>query len=151
MRGILLFLTMALPATSQEFTVAALSRHVITNEGVITLAKAGFDELFIIDRIHTSRTHFDTTVEGLVALKQAGVSEDLIGVMAAHDIKIHPYVSPDAPMGPFSGLSTGSSAGSSPGSSTGASAEPAAAARADGNRVVLERHWWGVRWTVVTR
>src|SRR5260370_27159743 len=97
MRGILLFLLLFLPAGAQDFTVATLSRHVITNDGVITLAKAGFDELFIIERIHISRTRFDTTVEGLVALKQAGVSEDLIRVMAAHDVRAYPLAVEAAP------------------------------------------------------
>ena len=122
MRGILLFLLLFLPAAAQDFTVATLSRHVITNDGVITLAKAGFDELFIIERIHTSRTRFDTTVEGLVALKQAGVSEDLIRVMAEHDVRAYPLPVEAAPA---------------------ASVEPA--------KVRLEPHWWGFRWVRVTR
>ena len=63
MRRILLSLLALLPA--QDFTVATLSRHAITKDSVVTGANADFDELFIIERIHTSRTRFDTTVEGL--------------------------------------------------------------------------------------
>jgi hypothetical protein len=67
MRGLLLVFFMALwPAVAQEPAAPPLSRHLLTNDSVIMLAKAGFDELFIVERIHTSRTRFDTSVEGLI-------------------------------------------------------------------------------------
>jgi hypothetical protein len=69
-------------ASAQQFTVDQLKQQPLTNENVVTLAKAGFDELFISQLIHSSRTNFDTSVQGLVVLKQAGVSEDLIRLMA---------------------------------------------------------------------
>jgi hypothetical protein len=69
-------------ASAQQFTVAQLKQQPLTNESVVTLAKAGFDELFILQLIRSSRTNFDTSVSGLVVLKQAGVSEDLIRSMA---------------------------------------------------------------------
>jgi hypothetical protein len=69
-------------AAGQQFTVAQMKQQPLTNENVVTLAKAGFDELFILQLIHSSRTNFDTSVQGLVVLKQAGVSEDLIRQMA---------------------------------------------------------------------
>jgi len=71
-----------MPAVAQEFTVAQLEHQPLTNESVVTLAKAGFDELFILQLIRSSRTNFDTSVHGLVGLKEAGVSEDLIRLMA---------------------------------------------------------------------
>jgi hypothetical protein len=69
-------------AAAQQFTVAQMKQQPLTNENVMTLAKAGFDELFILQLIRSSRTSFDTSVQGLVVLKQAGVSEDLIRMMA---------------------------------------------------------------------
>ena len=78
-------LLLALPVLAQDLAVTALSRHILTNESVVTLAKAGFDELFIAERIKTSRTRFDMSVQGLVSLKEAGVTEDLIDVMALQD------------------------------------------------------------------
>ena len=81
--GVLLaVLLIVLPATVQLFAVVALAHQPLTNENVVTLAKAGFDELFILQLIRSSRTTFDTSVDGLVKLKQAGVSEDLIRLMA---------------------------------------------------------------------
>ncbi len=128
MRGISLLLLLSLPAAAQDFTVASLSRHTLTNEGVVTLAKAGFDELFIFERIVHSRTRFDTTVEGMVALKQAGISEDLIRVMAARDVRPFPI----------------------PGDPASTPLPPAAAAR-PASRVVVNKHWWGFHWVTVTQ
>jgi hypothetical protein len=68
--------------SAQQFTVDQLKQQPLTNENIVTLAKAGFDELFILQLIRSSRTSFDTSVPGLVVLKQAGVSEDLIRMMA---------------------------------------------------------------------
>lgn len=69
-------------ASAQQFTETQLKQQPLTNENVVTLAKAGFDELFILQLIRSSRTNFDTSVQGLVVLKQAGVSEELIRSMA---------------------------------------------------------------------
>jgi hypothetical protein len=69
-------------ASAQQFSVEKLKQQPLTNENVVTLAKAGFDELFILQLIRSSRTNFDTSVQGLVVLKQAGVSEELIRLMA---------------------------------------------------------------------
>jgi hypothetical protein len=82
MRFLRVALLAILPATAQQFTVNQLKEQPLTNENVVTLAKAGFDELFILQLIRSSRTNFDVSVQGLVVLKQAGVSEDLIRMMA---------------------------------------------------------------------
>jgi len=62
MRGVVYFLLLVPPVLAQDLAVTALSRHILTNESIITLAKAGFDELFILERIKTSRTRFDMSV-----------------------------------------------------------------------------------------
>lgn len=135
----LLFLLLVLPAAAQDFTVAALPRHTLTNEGVMTLAKAGFDELFIFERIVHSRTHFDTSVEGMVALKQAGISEDLIRVMAARDVRQFPVPGEAAP--PLL-----PAAGTLPPAPVQYAAPQAAPAC---RRVVVDKHWWGFHWVTV--
>jgi hypothetical protein len=86
-----LLLTLVSAASAQQFTVAQLKQEPLTNDNVVTLAKAGFDELFILQLIRNSRTNFDTSVQGLVVLKKAGVSEDLIRLMAM------PQISPPTP------------------------------------------------------
>ena len=81
MRVLCAVLLAILPCIGQQFTAAALAHQPLTNENVVTLAKAGFDELFILQLVRSSRTNFDTSVQGLVGLKQAGVSEELIKLM----------------------------------------------------------------------
>ena len=82
MRLLCVVLLTAFSAAAQQFTVAQMAHQPLTNDSVVTLAKAGFDELFLLQLIRNSRTNFDTSVEGLVSLKKAGVSEDLIRLMA---------------------------------------------------------------------
>jgi hypothetical protein len=53
----------------------------MTNRDVIQLVKAKISDDVIITKIRQSKTRFDTSTQGLVALKQAGVSDQLISVM----------------------------------------------------------------------
>ena len=53
----------------------------MTNRDVIALVKAKISDDIIITKIRQSKTRFDTSTNGLVALKQAGVSDQLIAVM----------------------------------------------------------------------
>src|ERR1700685_307577 len=126
MRSIVFFLLLVLPASAQQYAATTLSRHILTNDGVISLAKAGFDELFIVERIKTSRTRFDTTVPGLIAMKEAGVSEDLIRMMALEDLRSYPASLESPPAGTI---------------------QPAGTAQPPGtvqtSKVTVERHWWG--------
>ena len=58
-----------------------LTQNQITNRDIVTLAKAGFNEDFILDFIAMSRTRFDTSVSGLADLAKEGLSERLIRAM----------------------------------------------------------------------
>lgn len=51
---------------------------VMTNKDVIKLAQAGIPENIIMQKIQTSKTKFDTSVDGLLELKKGGVSDNLI-------------------------------------------------------------------------
>jgi len=110
---------------AQDYSITTISRHVLTNDGIIALAKAGFDEWFIIERIRTTRTHFDVSVPGLVSLKQAGLSEDLIREIALQDQ--HNYLADRRTY----------------------IAPPAETVPAGTTRVMVEKHWWGFRWVRV--
>jgi hypothetical protein len=61
----------AAPVTAQE---------VVTNDTVIQMVRAGLSEGVILAKIRSSQTKFDTRTDALIALKQAGVAEN---VMAA--------------------------------------------------------------------
>ena len=54
---------------------------VLTNQDIIKLVKAKISDDLIIQKISTSKTRFDTSVDGLVALRDAGVDDRLLAVM----------------------------------------------------------------------
>ena len=60
------------PGTAQE---------VLTNDGVIKMVKAGLAESVIIQKIRTSQKKFDTSTDGLIKLKTAGVPDKVIEAM----------------------------------------------------------------------
>jgi hypothetical protein len=55
--------------------------EILTNDSVIQLLKVGLDEDSIIANIQKTKYNFDTSTQGLVALKQAGASSRLIQFM----------------------------------------------------------------------
>jgi hypothetical protein len=72
-------------AISSFRTDAPISREIITNESVVTLANAGFSDAFIVEKILTSnRTRFDTSAEGLAYLRMNAIPEDLVQFIVEH-------------------------------------------------------------------
>jgi len=59
------------------------AQNVVTNPDIVTLARAGFNEDFIVDFIAASRTRFDISVAGLAELAKSGLSERLIRAILA--------------------------------------------------------------------
>jgi hypothetical protein len=53
----------------------------LTNDDVVQMVKAGFDEGTTITAIDAADSNFDTSVQGMLALKGAGVSEKVIAAM----------------------------------------------------------------------
>ena len=53
----------------------------LTNEDIVRLSQAGLGAEVIITKIKASATKFDTSVEQLLALKDAGVEDDVIAAM----------------------------------------------------------------------
>lgn len=69
-----------------SFSVSGLTQSaplegVLTNENVIELVKAGLSEGVILAKIKDSTSKFDTSSAGLIALKNGGVSDNLILAM----------------------------------------------------------------------
>lgn len=60
---------------------SAQAQKPLTNEDVVQMVKAGFDEGTTITAIDAAEPNFDTSVQGLMALKAAGVSEKVIAAM----------------------------------------------------------------------
>lgn len=55
--------------------------ETMTNEEVISLAKAGLNESIIINKIKTSKSNFVLSTDNLIKLKQAGVSDEIVAAM----------------------------------------------------------------------
>lgn len=104
--------------TSKTGTAA---HPAMTNRDVIRLVKAKISDDIIMAKIRQSKTRFDTSTEGLVALKEAGVSDDLINAMV--NAGNSNSSSQPAPTGASASPRTAQAA------STGASASPRAAKR----------------------
>jgi hypothetical protein len=63
--------------------VFSQSNKPLTNDDVVQMVKGGFDESTTIAAIDAAQTNFDTSVQALMALKAAGVSEKVISSMLA--------------------------------------------------------------------
>ncbi|MEP7037784.1 MAG: hypothetical protein ABI891_05535, partial [Acidobacteriota bacterium] len=55
--------------------------EVMTNNEVISLAKAGLNSSIIVNKIRTSKSNFDLSTDSLIALKKAGVSDEIVTAM----------------------------------------------------------------------
>ncbi|MBL8230713.1 MAG: hypothetical protein JNL98_19630 [Bryobacterales bacterium] len=85
----LVLVTVALCGADSTGHSAALSenparRNVLTNQGVVLLAQAGYTESFVIDMIHHKQTNFDVSAEGLAWLARNGLSERVVRAMVAN-------------------------------------------------------------------
>jgi hypothetical protein len=63
----------------------AFSQQPLSNDSVDKMVKAGLDESTIMTMIQNQPGHYDLSVDALVALKKDGVSDKVIGAMAAHN------------------------------------------------------------------
>lgn len=59
----------------------AHAQETMTNDEVISLAKAGLNPTLIVGKIRTSKTDFDMSTDSLIKLKQAGVSDEIVTAM----------------------------------------------------------------------
>ncbi len=73
--------TTAQPAPAKKAAPKSTAPAAMTNRDVIKLLQAKLSEDIIIAKIKQSKTHFDTSVDGLVALRTAGATDRLITFM----------------------------------------------------------------------
>ncbi len=69
----------------------------LSNDDVVQMVKGGFDESTTVAAIDAGETSFDTSVQALMALKAAGVSEKVISAMLAATKKKAEAAKPAAP------------------------------------------------------
>ncbi len=75
------------PEGSGPAPASGVRKNVLTNQGVVLLAQAGYSERFIIDMIFHKQTQFDVSVEGLAWLARQGLSERIVRTMVANERK----------------------------------------------------------------
>jgi hypothetical protein len=61
-----------------EPETVALPRHILTNDGLIVLARAGLGDGLLMDLVRHKRTHFDTSADALALLARQGLSENVL-------------------------------------------------------------------------
>jgi hypothetical protein len=72
----------------------------LNNEAVIKLVKAGLSEDLIITTINMMPGSYDTTPDGLIALKSAGASDKVVGAIVSKAAAAAPPPAPAAPTPP---------------------------------------------------
>lgn len=75
---ILLGIVFAAACLAADPETAALPRHVLTNEGLVVLARAGLGDGLLLDLIRHKRTQFDTGADALALLSRYGLSENVL-------------------------------------------------------------------------
>jgi hypothetical protein len=71
----------AQPAPAKKAAPKSTAPAAMTNRDVIRLLQAKISEDIIITKIKQSKTHFDTSVDALVALRTAGATDRLIALI----------------------------------------------------------------------
>ena len=69
--------------------------HVLTNDSIVRMSKAGLDAGLILQTIRTQPGQYATAPEDLIGLKEAGVPQDVIAAMLARSSGLTEHV-PDA-------------------------------------------------------
>jgi len=67
-----------------------MAQQALNNDAVIKLVKAGLSEDMIVSTVNSSPGTYDTSADGLIALKTAGVTDKVVGAMIARASGIAP-------------------------------------------------------------
>jgi hypothetical protein len=90
-----------------------IAQQMMNNDSVIKLTKAGFSEDVIVASINRSPGNYDTSVDGMIALKTAGVGNKVVQAMIAKGAE-PPPPPPAAPPAPGANFAAASSPTSAP-------------------------------------
>jgi len=91
------FLALAILAFCSLLT----AQQALNNDTVIKMVKAGLSDDIVVSTINSSPGTYDTTPDGLIALKQAGVSDKVIAaVVAKASAPAQPATPPPQPPAP---------------------------------------------------
>ena len=70
----------------------SIGQETLNNQSVIDMIEIGFEEQVIIDKIESTSSDFDTSIESLKSLKQSGVSSSVLSAMLKASKKQTPIV-----------------------------------------------------------
>jgi len=65
------------------FCSVLVAQQALSNDSIIKLTKAGLSEDLIVSTINSQAGTFDTSTDGLIALKGAGVSDKVVAAIVA--------------------------------------------------------------------
>tara|TARA_B110000003_G_scaffold847_1_gene873 strand:- start:649 stop:1185 length:537 start_codon:yes stop_codon:yes gene_type:complete len=63
------------------FCFSSFSQEVLDNQSVIDMIELGFDEQVIINKIESTNSSFETSLEELKSLKLLGVTQNILSIM----------------------------------------------------------------------
>jgi hypothetical protein len=69
-----------------------IAQQALNNDSVIKLVKAGLSDDLIVSTINGSAGNYNTSADGIIALKSAGVSDKIIGAIVAKNFAPTPSV-----------------------------------------------------------
>jgi len=81
MKATALLTSLLLFVLSATLLALGQTKKPLTNNDVVQMVKAGFDEATIVKAIQANETNFDASVDALVALRTAGASKPIIDAM----------------------------------------------------------------------
>lgn len=74
----LLVVVFAIGCMAAEPETIPLARNILTNDGLVVLARAGLGDGLLVDLIRHKRTQFDTSADALAVLARHGLSENVL-------------------------------------------------------------------------
>jgi hypothetical protein len=117
-----------------------VAQQAMNNDAVVRMVKAGLSDTVIIESINASTGSYDTSPNGLIALKQAGVSDKIISAIVLRGPAAPPKSAEPSPgaQGPSTSNDTSSPAAEPPPSAASDSDENSASGQiSPGARIVI--------------
>jgi hypothetical protein len=84
-----------------------IAQQVLNNDAVIKMVKAGFSDDMIVATVNGVAGSYDTSADGLIALKSAGVSEKVVAAIVAKATAPAPVLAAPAPAAATSAFPAG--------------------------------------------
>jgi hypothetical protein len=75
---ILVCVVFAAVCVAAEPESVSLPRHILTNDGLVVLARAGLGDELLVDLVRHKQSQFDTSASGLALLARQGLSENVL-------------------------------------------------------------------------